>query len=116
MVIDNTADTEVREVKCADMKKLRCPKCKAPSLVPPTEGKKKWQCRGCGDKFRISSKDAGKILRYADKKEIELGAFEPFLVSAILQKKDKKKKSKVKEKFLKRFMGNGPDANRFPPA
>jgi hypothetical protein len=78
------------------MKKLRCPKCKAPSIVPPAEGKRKWQCQACGEKFKITSKDAGKILRHADKKEIELGAYEPFLVGSILQKKDKKKKSKVK--------------------
>ena len=98
------------------MKKLRCPKCKAPSVVPPVAGKKKWQCQACGERFKISSKDAGKILRHADKKEIELGAYEPFLVGSILQKKDKKKKSKVKGKGREPVVHNDGAIDSLPPA
>jgi len=77
------------------MKKLRCPKCKSFSVAPPVEGKRKWRCLDCEKKFKISSKDAGKILRTADEKGVELGTYEPFLVNAILDKLEKKvKKSK----------------------
>jgi len=79
------------------MKNLRCPKCKSPSVAPPAEGKRKWECLDCEKKFRITSKDAGKILRTADERGLELGSYEPFLVNAILDKQGKKPKKKGKK-------------------
>lgn len=93
------------------MKNLRCPKCKSASLAPPPDGKRKWKCLECETKFKISSKDAGKILRNADEKGVELGTNEPFLINAILAKPGKKKKQKKKiKKLLAKLSANGGSA------
>jgi hypothetical protein len=62
--------------------------------MPPVAGKRKWSCPSCGDRFRITSKDAGRIMRRADERGEDLGAYEPFLIAAILEKAPGKKKKK----------------------
>ena len=91
------------------MKNLRCPKCKSSSVAPPVEGKRKWKCLDCEKKFKVTSKDAGKILRTADEKGVELGLYEPYLVNAILDKQGKKLKKKGKSSKGKKSRDMGLD-------
>jgi hypothetical protein len=102
------------------MKELHCPHCNSATIHPPAEGKRKWKCETCGSKFKIKSKDAGKILRHADEKGIELGAMESFLISAILEKNKKhdkagKKKKNKKHKKDKKGIPPIADAPSMPP-
>lgn len=79
------------------MKELKCPECNHSPLIPPAEGKRKWTCPSCAAKFKIKSKDAGRILRHADEKGLDLGPLESFLISAILEKDKKRGKGKDKK-------------------
>ena len=102
------------------MKELHCPHCNSAIVHPPAEGKRKWTCEACGEKFKIKSKDAGKILRHADEKGIELGPMESYLISAILEKNKKhdksaKKKKNKKEKKDKKAVSPSAETPSAPP-
>ena len=102
----------------ASMKELKCPHCNSAAVHPPAEGKRKWTCETCGDKFKIKSKEAGKILRLADENGIELGRLEPFLITAILdtdKKNGKSEKKKKKEKKRDIESEQGKDMLTSPP-
>lgn len=45
----------------------------------------------CGNRFKINSKTAGKIIRYADKKGIDLGRYERVLIAAIVERSERSK-------------------------
>ena len=100
------------------MKELKCPHCNSVAVHAPAEGKRKWTCETCGDKFRIKSKDAGKILRHADENGVDLGAMESFLITAILdtdKKHGKSHKKKKKEKKAKKAVLRRTDTTPPPP-
>jgi hypothetical protein len=73
------------------MKSLKCPECRSREVVPPTADRAAWLCGICLRDFKVTRKDAKKILKRADKKGTELNGYMPFLIRAA-EKKQKRQR------------------------